>query len=122
MSSTFFTAAPDWRWLIILYFFLGGLAGGCYFLAVLVDLFAPPGVRPLARRGFGVAFPGVGLCGVLRTCDVARPGRFWRMLVRRGSRPRMLQGYSPMSVGAWRLLVSGGFWWLSFRAAVGGER
>ena len=27
-SSTWFTAAPHWQWYIILYFFLGGLAGG----------------------------------------------------------------------------------------------
>ena len=39
MSSTFFTASPHWRWLIVAYFFLGGLAGGSYFLATLLDLF-----------------------------------------------------------------------------------
>ena len=33
-SSTYFSAAPDWGWLIVLYFFFGGLAGGSYFLAV----------------------------------------------------------------------------------------
>ena len=38
-SSTYFTTAPHWEWLIVLYFFLGGLAGGCYFLAALIDLF-----------------------------------------------------------------------------------
>ena len=27
-SSTYFTASPDWGWLIALYFFFGGLAGG----------------------------------------------------------------------------------------------
>ena len=37
-SSTWFTTAPDWGWYIVLYFFIGGLAGGCYFLAAVIDL------------------------------------------------------------------------------------
>src|SRR2546427_565033 len=47
MSSTFFTAAPHWRWLIVAYFFLGGLAGGSYFLATMMDLFGKREDRPL---------------------------------------------------------------------------
>ena len=39
MSDTLFTAAPHWRWLIVLYFFIGGIAGGSFFLAALLDLF-----------------------------------------------------------------------------------
>src|SRR2546422_374846 len=49
MSSTFFTAAPHWRWLIVAYFFLGGLAGGSYFLATMMDLFGKREDRPLVR-------------------------------------------------------------------------
>ena len=56
-SSTFFSAPPDWGWLIVLYFFFGGLAGGCYFLAVLIDFFGQPEDRPLARLGYYIAFP-----------------------------------------------------------------
>jgi formate-dependent nitrite reductase membrane component NrfD len=47
--STLFTDAPHWRWLIVFYFFVGGLAGGSYFLAVLIDLFGSREDRPLAR-------------------------------------------------------------------------
>src|SRR5262245_764667 len=39
MSDTFFTAAPHWRWLIVLYFFIGGIAGGSFFLAALLHLY-----------------------------------------------------------------------------------
>ena len=53
-SSTFFTASPHWNWLIIVYFFVGGLAGGCYFLAVLIDFFDRATDRPLARLGYYV--------------------------------------------------------------------
>ena len=51
-SSTYFTVPPDWGWLIVFYFFFGGLAGGCYFLAVLIDFFGRPEDRPLARLGY----------------------------------------------------------------------
>ena len=50
-SSTYFSAPPDWGWLITLYFFFGGLAGGSYFLASLIDLFGRPEDRPLSHLG-----------------------------------------------------------------------
>jgi len=118
MSSTFFTASPEWRWLIILYFFIGGLAGGCYFLAVLLDLFGRPTDRRLARLGYLVAFPGVAVCGLLLTLDLTRPERFWHMLIQSGTWRPMLKVYSPMSAGAWCLLLFGGFSLLSFVAAL----
>ena len=58
-SSTYFSAPPDWGWLIVLYFFFGGLAGGCYFLASLIDLFGRPEDRPLSRLGYYISFPCV---------------------------------------------------------------
>src|SRR3982751_4145854 len=105
MSSTLFTEAPHWRWLIILYFFIGGLAGGCYFLASMIDVVGRPSDRPLARLGYLVAFPAVVVCGVLLIADLGRPERFWHM---------MLQSFSPMSPGPWGLLLFGGFAFLSF--------
>ena len=56
-SSTFFSAPPDWGWLIALYFFFGGLAGGSYFLASLIDLFGRSEDRPLSHLGYYIAFP-----------------------------------------------------------------
>src|SRR5262249_58416896 len=56
MSDTLFTAAPHWRWLIVLYFFIGGIAGGSFFLAALLDLFGRPQDRPIVRTGYYVAF------------------------------------------------------------------
>ena len=55
-SSTWFTAAPHWQWYIVLYFFIGGLAGGCYFIATLIDQFGRAEDRPIARFGYYVAF------------------------------------------------------------------
>ena len=87
MSSTFFTASPEWRWFIVAYFFLGGLAGGSYFLATLLTRFGSEQDRPLARLGYLVAFPIVCVCGLVLTVDLGRPERFWHMLVQSQTLP-----------------------------------
>ena len=81
MSDTFFTTAPHWRWLIVLYFFVGGIAGGSFFLAAMLDLFGAPRDRPTMRVGYYVAFVGAVLSGILLTWDLDRPERFWHMLI-----------------------------------------
>lgn len=118
LPSTFFTDPPEWRWLIIGYFFIGGLAGGCYFLAVLIDFFGGAVDRPLARLGYFVAFPAVVVSGLLLIVDLRRPDRFWHMLIQSDTGHPMLKPYSPMSLGSWALLLFGGFAFLSFLAAL----
>lgn len=117
-SSSFFSAPPDWGWLIVLYFFFGGLAGGCYFLSALIDLFGRPEDRPLARSGYYIALPCVLLSGLLLTLDLHRPLRFWHMLVESNTFRPMFKPWSPMSVGSWALLIFGIFSFLSFLAAL----
>jgi protein NrfD len=117
-SSTFFTAPPEWQWLIILYFFVGGLAGGCYFLAALIDLLGTPADRHLARLGYYVALPAVVLSGLLLTLDLGRPLRFWHMLLQSETLRPMLKVWSPMSLGSWALFLFGGFAVLGFLAAL----
>jgi protein NrfD len=117
-SSTWFTASPRWGWLIVLYFFLGGLAGGSYFLAALIELFGRREDRPLARLGYYVAFPLVAISGLLLTVDLSRPLRFWHMLIERNTLGPMFKSWSPMSVGSWALTLFGLFTFLSFLGAV----
>lgn len=117
-SSTFFTEPPHWHWLIVLYFFIGGLAGGCYFVAALLDAAGRPGERALARLGYLIAFPAVVVCGILLILDLTRPARFWHMLLQSETLRPMLKTYSPMSLGAWALLLFGGFAFLSFIGAL----
>jgi protein NrfD len=121
MPSTFFTEPPHWRWLIVLYFFIGGIAGGCYFLAALIDLFGRPSDRPLARLGYRIAFPAVVVCGILLIADLGRPERFWHMLVQSETWRPMFKSYSPISFGAWGLLAFGFFAFLSFLATLAPE-
>jgi protein NrfD len=118
MSSTFFTASPQWRWFIVAYFFLGGLAGGSYFLATLLDRFGTERDRPLVRLGYLVAFPIVCLCGLVLTVDLGRPERFWHMLVESQTWRPMLKTYSPMSSGAWVILLFSGCAFVSFAGVV----
>lgn len=117
-SSTYFTVPPDWGWLIILYFFFGGLAGGTYFLAVLIDFFGRPEDRPLARLGYLISFPCVLISGLLLTVDLYRPLRFWHMLLESNTFKPMFKYWSPMSLGSWALTIFGIFSLLSFLSAI----
>jgi formate-dependent nitrite reductase membrane component NrfD len=117
-SSTYFSAAPDWGWLIACYFFFGGLAGGCYFLAMLIDLFGRPADRPLARIGYFISFPCIVLSAILLTVDLYRPLRFWHMLIESNTYRPMFKFWSPMSIGSWALTIFGIFSLIGFLAAL----
>src|ERR1700722_8113070 len=117
-SSTWFTTGPHWGWYIALYFFFGGLAGGSYFLAALIDLFGRREDRPLAHIGYYVAFPCVALSGLLLTVDLGKPLRFWRMLIESNTYRPMFKYWSPMSIGSWVLLTFGFFTLASFLGAL----
>lgn len=118
MPSTLFTEPPHWHWLIVFYFFIGGLAGGSYFVATMIDIAARPVDRGLARLGYLIAFPAVVVCGILLIADLGRPERFWHMLLQSATWRPMLKTYSPMSIGAWGLLVFGGLSFLSFLGTI----
>jgi formate-dependent nitrite reductase membrane component NrfD len=118
LPSTWFTSGPHWQWLIVSYFFVGGLAGGSFFLAALIDLFGRAEDRPLARLGYLIAFPAVVLSGVLLIVDLHRPLRFWHMLIESNTWQPMFKWYSPMSLGSWALLLFGLFALAGFLAAL----
>jgi formate-dependent nitrite reductase membrane component NrfD len=120
-ASTLFTAPAQWEWLIVFYFFLGGIAGGAYFIAALMDLLGRVEDRPLARLGYLIAFPLTVVCGLLLIVDLTRPLRFWHMLLESETMRPMIKWWSPMSVGAWALLLFGLFAFLSFLAALARE-
>jgi len=110
MSDTFFSGAPHWTWFIILYFFVGGIAGGACFLAAILDWFGRPEDRPVVRTGYYVAAWGAILCGLLLTVDLGKPLRFWHMLFQSENFPTiMFKAWSPISFGAWVVLAFGAF-------------
>jgi protein NrfD len=121
MPDTFFTHSSDWGWAVALYFFIGGIAGGSYVIAALIDLFGAPQDRPLARLGYYVALPTVVLCGPLLIVDLNRPERFWHLLIQSKTGLPMFKYWSPMSFGSWILLFFGLFAFLSFVGALAEE-
>jgi protein NrfD len=118
MSDTFFTKPPQWEWLIILYFFVGGIAGGSYFIAALLDLFGDLRDRPVARLGYYVALIGAVISAVLLTVDLGRPERFWHMLIQSERGWPMFKWWSPMSLGSWGISLFGLFAFLSALATL----
>jgi protein NrfD len=106
--------APLWTWWIILYFFMGGVAGGAYFLSVVIELVGSPEDRPMARMGYAVAFPLAILCAIALILDLGVPARFWHMIVYSKTLLPAPNWLSPMSIGAYGLLFFGLFSFLSF--------
>jgi protein NrfD len=119
MSDTFFTSSPHWALWIILYFFVGGIAGSAFFLASLLRLFGRPADRPLVRLGYYLAFAGAVLSGFLLTIDLTRPERFWHMLIQSNTGRPMFKAWVPMSVGSWGLMLIGLFAILAALGALG---
>src|SRR3954470_2207750 len=134
MSDTFFTAAPHWTWWILLYFFIGGIAGTAFMLASLMD-WERVGSResragshesgvartapPLVRYGYYLAFVGVCISGLLLTIDLSRPLRFWHMLIENHTGQPMFKAWEPMSVGSWGLMIFGLFSFLATLSVLG---
>src|SRR5512133_1668242 len=105
---------PMWQWWIVAYFFLGGVAGGAYFLSTIIELVGSPDGRPAARMGYYIAFPLAIVCAILLIVDLGRPDRFWHMMVYSRTFLPWINWISPMSVGAIALLLFGLFSFLSF--------
>jgi formate-dependent nitrite reductase membrane component NrfD len=110
-----FVRAPDWTWYILGYFFFAGLSGGSYVIATLLRLVSRSD-EPAARVGYYISFLTLLPCPVLLTLDLGQPLRFWHMLVNTtpGNEGLNFKYWSPMSVGAWGLVVFGVFATISF--------
>jgi formate-dependent nitrite reductase membrane component NrfD len=100
---------PHWKWLIISYFFLGGLSAGSYAVATAAELVGQPDDRDTVRVGRYLALLALIPCPILLILDLGRPERFVNML-------RVLKLRSPMSLGTWGLVAYSGFATLSAAA------
>jgi len=89
-----------WTWEVILYFFIGGIAGGSYLTATLADLLGSTRDASLVRAGRYLSFVGIIISPILLIKDLGRPERFHHML-------RVFKLRSPMSLGTWGLTLLG---------------
>ena len=108
--------SADWPLLIDLYFFLGGVAGGAFVLATIASMLDGQRHREIVRVGYYVALLAIIPGPILLIVDLGLPSRFLHMLmvskpataIGMGAiavGPLHLKPYSPMSVGAWGLIV-----------------
>jgi formate-dependent nitrite reductase membrane component NrfD len=89
--------SPVWSWEIVWYFFMGGLAAGCYVIASLAAFFGKKEDRAIVRAGYYLSLLALLPCPPLLIKDLGRPERFLHML-------RIFKVKSPMSMGVWGLL------------------
>ncbi len=110
--------SPLWEGWIVLYFFVGGIAGGAYLTSAVVELVGAPEDRPIARMGYFIAFPLAMLCALFLILDLGQPLRFWHMIVYSRTLLPWPKWDSPISIGAYALLLFGLFSFLSFMDAL----
>lgn len=97
---------PHWKWLIVFYFFLGGISGASYAIASIAKLLGGEENGRISRAGYYISLAALIPSPVLLILDLGRPERFHYML-------RILKVRSPMSVGSWLLMLFSGFCGLS---------
>lgn len=97
---------PHWKWEIVLYFFLGGVASGAYTIATFAEVYGDGRYRNLIRAGRYIALPCLMISPLLLIKDLGKPSRFFNML-------RIFKIKSPMSMGTWGLVAFSGFATLS---------
>lgn len=109
------TQAPGWEWYFVaMYFFIGGVSAGAYFIGSLVELFGREEHHEISRVAFYIAFPLILITPVLLIADLGRPERFWHLFFYVNGGVPYINLQSPLSVGSWALLVYSLFAFFSF--------
>jgi formate-dependent nitrite reductase membrane component NrfD len=101
----------NWEWPIIIYLWAAGVAGGAYYTAFLADHLTGGEYHGARRVATALGVPAVILGVMMLVVDLGHPFRAWHLFVR-------FRPISPMSLGAWLLLLWGAFsallfliWW-----------
>src|SRR6267378_5134192 len=122
MPGEHFVVAPGWTWYILLYLFFAGISGGAVVIGTMLRLWGSPADAAASRLAFIISFPLLLVCPILLTLDLGQPTRFWHMLIDSRTAGLVFKAWSPMSVGAWALLIYGIFSTAMFVVALGETR
>lgn len=90
--------SSHWKWLVVWYFFFGGISGASAVIAAIARLSGGKEAARLAGTAAYVSFAALLPCPALLILDLGRPLRFLNML-------RTFRPSSPMSIGSWDLTV-----------------
>jgi hypothetical protein len=105
-GTTYYDVPPikagPYRWAIIVYFFVGGIASASQFIATIADLFGAREDDKIVRAGRYFALLGALVSPVLLILDLHHKAKWPNML-------RIYRSSSAMSVGAWALSLFGAF-------------
>ena len=88
----------SWGMPIIIYLYLGGLAGGAYIISALADLCDIDEDKLIEKIGFTVALVGILIGTLCLLYDLGRPDRFLNII-------KVYKFTSPMSVGVWGVIT-----------------
>jgi formate-dependent nitrite reductase membrane component NrfD len=91
---------PHWRWEVVGYFYVGGIASAAFVIATIADWLGRPEDRAISRAGRYLALAGMLVTPLLLIRDLGRPERFHHML-------RLVKPRSPMSMGSWAITLFG---------------
>lgn len=112
----------NWEWPVIIYLWAAGVAGGAYYTAFLADHLTGGEYHGARRVATALGVPAVILGVMMLVVDLGHPFRAWHLFVR-------FRPISPMSLGAWLLLLWGAFsallfliWWTDSLPAKGSIR
>lgn len=89
----------NWGFLVVLYLFLAGMAGGIYFTVSFYEFFVGEKTK-IGKKGYNISFVLLLIAVLLLILDLERPARFVHMML-------AYKFFSPMSVGSWGLLLFG---------------
>ena len=92
--------SSHWPFLVDVYFFLGGLAGGAFVIATVATLVDNRRYRDVVRAGYYLALAALIPCPILLIVDLGVPARFMNMM-------KAFNPQSPMSMGSWALAAFG---------------
>src|SRR5438093_1671244 len=119
MPNEHFVVPPNWEWYILPYFFFAGLAGGAFVIGTMLRLWGSAADWVSSRIAVLISLPLLLICPILLTLDLGKPLDFWHMLFNANTGAPVFKTWSPMSLGAWALLVFGFFSFGMFLVALG---